>query len=363
MNYKKLIKNSFSQVVPMTSNESFERSVMERETKMNDTKKVVRKKPWVIIAVAAAVMLSVTATAAAFNFDEIFGNSKFRAENAEISSELIANVTNVETYVDNEDYAVNLKAVTGSENSFVAVVEIARKDGQPVEEYWQNAVEVEENSLIDGLNHGVMKGCNFVSETTENNALELIIDFTSVNGQLSGKEITLTNSASFRLKNNDFGKYENAQDSVKIEWWVKFIYEPSEISKTLTCEDLSERVTLYRDVEFFDNKANMEIKSLEVGSLTMIMEYEMYPNIYDIGVFFLHYPEKNSMALIKKDGTEMKVSLISHSYSSQPQKRYTATFAYADSPYSWYSDSDKVLVINLDEIESLRINDKIYKLS
>ena len=52
MNYKKLLKTSFSQIIPPTDIESFEKSVLERTEKM-DKGKVKRFKK-TLVAVAAA---------------------------------------------------------------------------------------------------------------------------------------------------------------------------------------------------------------------------------------------------------------------------------------------------------------------
>ncbi len=369
MSYKRMIKKSFSQVVPETDNESFMKSVMERERVMEYRKKKHTKKPRVIIAIAAAVMLSVTAVATTINFNDIFGNKYYKAENAETANELIANVTNVETYCDNEDYTVNLKGVTGSEDSFVAVIEIARKDGQPVREYWQNCVLFRAEDPTDS---GYIANSRYRTNTREDGALEMIIDCSAFDFMtaktfyedarlyennddkelisLSDKKIELSGDNKFLVYTGE-ERQAYRGEATDLEWSVRFSYEPSEPTKNLICEGSDEKVILYRNVDFFDNKGAMKVNYVRAGSSMLIMEYNFNDNvIYDLSIFYGY--SENTFTLIKKDGTEIQLSL------KGVTDNHAAMFSYIEE-----KDTDVDMVIDLNEIESLRINDKIYKLS
>ncbi|MBQ8903155.1 MAG: hypothetical protein IJY73_02510, partial [Oscillospiraceae bacterium] len=152
MNYNKIFKDAFSSVALQTDEESFVKSVTERKIEMESKKRISFKKPLVAICAAAAALTLGTVGAAAaglISFNEIFGNI-IRTDNAELGEALIGNAENVKWTVSNEDYVVNLKGVTGTNERVMAVVEIARADGTHVEDYLKNKEALEETILLSG---------------------------------------------------------------------------------------------------------------------------------------------------------------------------------------------------------------------
>ena len=134
MNYKKLLKTSFSQIIPPTDIESFEKSVLERTEKMEKGKVKRFKKPLVAVAAAsAALALGVTGAAAAglINFGEIFGGH-LKTDKDYTANELLTCGQNISWTVSDDDYAIEVKGIAGSERDVLISFEIVRKDGKPV---------------------------------------------------------------------------------------------------------------------------------------------------------------------------------------------------------------------------------------
>lgn len=384
------IKNAFEKIVPIKTDDEILMNILntEKPSDIRTTGKQMRlKKP--VIAIAAAMVafsLFITCAAAAglFSFDEIFGNSYLRAENNETSDLLVADVISEKTYSDNEDYTVNLKGVTGSDNNFTAVVEIIRADGKPITDFMKSIgdkdllVTIYDNCKINGVSPRCE--CRFDSIITDNGNIEIMLTCTSDNNEtFSGKEIEISGKDFYVFQNlikkgplvSHYQLYDNEYEELieaypdltddavlELDWGIKFTYIPTENTSTRTYTDFAEKVTVYRGIEEFgDNEVQMTVKSLRLSSAALVMDYECTGHgTYSISIY-CHNPDDNEFVLIKKDGTEIILELSS-SYYGGLDKINTAVFTYSKEKYSGEN-----LVINLDEIEALRINDVTYTLS
>ncbi len=381
MNNRDLIRNAFEKISP---SESLTERTINMERKKSDFKIRPAKKTAWIIAAAIALMLSVTAVAATLDFDEIFGNSYLRAENDETANLLVADIINSEAYSDNKDYIVSLKGVTGSDNNFTAVVEIIRADGKPVTDFMKSIgdkdllVTIYDNCKINNT----MSHCEhrFDSMITDNGNIRILLTCTSDNNEtFSGKEIEISGKdfyvfqqlienrmevSHYQLADNEYEELIEAYPSLtddailELDWGIKFTYIPTESTNTRIYNDFNEKVTLYRGIGIFDdNETEMKINTLRVSSSVLVMDYKCTGHgTYGISTYYHNYDD-NEFVLVKKDGTEIMLELSSSSYGGS-DKINTAVFTYSKERYSGEN-----LVINLDEIEALRINDKIYKLS
>ncbi len=130
MNYKNIFEKSFSDVTPLTDNESIVRNVTERAVNMNEKKKISFKRPLVAIAAAVTTMAVATVSVGATNewdyaavFQQIFGQ---KVEN--VQGNILTEATVMEnTYTDLE---FNLSAVLADRKSVVAIVDVKSLNGE-----------------------------------------------------------------------------------------------------------------------------------------------------------------------------------------------------------------------------------------
>lgn len=286
MNYGKIIKNSFSQVVPATDNDSFRNSIIERNMKMEKKKTIKIQKPVIAVcSVLAALSLGVTGAAAAgiIDFNEIFG-SRIRTENEELGSSLIGNADNLKWSVSDDDYVVNLKGVTGTSENLIAVIEIARADGTPVEDYFNNKDLLAKTNLtsctyvmkIDGDYPDGKAGAGYDTYVNEKGNIEMSIELSGIyhNFEIADKTVLIEGMGFYPASNLIDGKvprektafmaygdaeYRLTQEEqdyldeiavLDLEWSIEFVYNPSEKSvDTLTAKDLSNTARVSSDID------------------------------------------------------------------------------------------------------------------
>ena len=410
MNYKKIIKKSFSQVVPESDNDSFRNSVLERTVKMEKKRKISLKKPMVAVCAAvAALSLGVTAAAAAgiFDFNEIFG-SRIKVENEELGSSLIGNAGDVKWSVSDEDYVVNLKGVTGTGEIAIAVIEIARADGTPVEDYFSNKDLLAVTNLmgaysdckIDGEYPNVGRdGDEYVNEKGN---IEISIEFTGIHHgyNMTGRKISLSGTGFYPAWNlvegevprektafmaYGDGEYQLTQeewdylDSIAVldlDWSIEFVYNPSEKSKDkLIAKDLSEKTLFEVDIDTAHENAdgtltfeNFEIRELEaafeeikISSVGGMLSGNI--DISELAADF--YPSVISRAdvevkLINRDGTESDIMVFMASGTSSTH-RETGNLSFSFE-LEFHANGGQTAV-DLSEIGAISINGTTYELS
>ena len=411
MNYKKIIKNSFSQVVPESNNDSFAKSVLERTVKMENKRKISLKKPVIAIcAVAAALSLGVTAAAATglINFNEIFG-SRIRVENEELGSSLIGNAGDVKWSVSDEDYVVNLKGVTGTGESVIAVIEIARADGTPVEDYFVNTDLLAKTNLmgaysdcrIDGEYPNVGRGDN--EYVNEKGNIEISVEFSGIHQgyNMTDRRISLSGAGFYPAHNliegevprektafmaYGDGEYQLTQeewdylDSIAVldlDWSIEFVYNPSEKSTDkLVAKDLSEKTLLAVDVDTMHENPdgtltfeNFEIRELEAAfdEITISSVGGMLSGNMDISelVAQSYYPNVLSRAdtkvrLINRDGTESDIMVFVTSGTSNTNREAgNLSFSFE---LEFHANGGQTAV-DLSEIGAISVNGTTYELS
>lgn len=410
MNYKKIIKKSFSQVVPESDNDSFRSIVFERTIKMEEKRKISFKKPVVAVCAAvAAISLGATAAAAAgiFDFNEIFG-SRIRVENEELGSSLIGNAGDVKWSVSDEDYVVNLKGVTGTGESVIAVIEIARADGTPVEDYFSNKDLLAVTNLmgaysdckIDGEYPNVGRGGD--EYVNEKGNIEISIEFTGIHHgyNMTGRKISLSGTGFYPAYNLVEGEvprektafmaygdseYQLTQeewdylDSIAVldlDWSIEFVYNPSEKSADkLVAKDLSEKTLLAVDIDTARENAdgtltfeNFEIRELEATfeEITISSIGGMLSGNIDIRklVAQSYYPSVLSRSdtkvkLFNRDGTESDIMVFVTSGTSNTN-RETGNLSFSFE-LEFHANGGQTAV-DLSEIGAISINGTTYEL-
>ncbi len=410
MNYKKLIKESFSQVVPVSDNESFRNNVLERTEKMENRRKISLKKPVIAVCAAvAALSLGVTGAAAAgiIDFNEIFG-SRLRVENEELGSSLIGKAADVKWTTSDEDYVVNLKGVTGSGESAIVVIEIARADGTPVEDYFRNTDLLSKTNLmgaysdcrIDGEYPNIGRGGN--EYVNENGNIEISVEFSGIHHSynMKGRKISLAGTGFYPAYNLIEGEvprektafmaygdseYQLTQeewdylDSIAVldlEWSIEFVYNPSEKSTDkLIAKELSEKTLMAVDIDIAHENSdgtlsfeNFEVRELEAAfdEITISSVGGMLSGNIDISelVAESYYPSlisrfDTNVKLFNRDGTESDIMVFMSSGTSNTN-RETGILSFSFE-IEFHANGGQTAV-DLSEIGGISVNGTVYSL-
>ena len=419
MNYNKIFKDAFSAVVPQSDDESFARSVAERKIRMEKKRKISIKKPIIAVCAAvAAISLGVTGAAAAglFNFNEIFG-STIRTDNAELGEALIGNVENIKWTVSDENYVVNLKGVTGTNERVMAVVEIARADGTPVEDYLKNKDILEETILLSGSkymglsNPDVNLGKSVHTHLNEKGNIEISYQvylgrcdtcgITSLNGErviydgIGFYPASMYDGGVFLGGDYNMigGNYGEPSEEIRqrleelsvlnLDWSMEFDYVPSETSaKTYTVTDLSQPTYFECNVEQWnDNDGDGELEA-DAGEIEILAENERFEVMFDkitvnsIGGTFSakvnlgEYTDPSlyvrplhtgvlDIEFIKNDGTKSDVKVIVTSgTSTAPLETGVMECGY---DFEYHHGGGQT-AIDLSEIRAISINGVVYEL-
>ena len=129
MNYKKIIKDSFSTLAPLTVNEEIIRNVTERAEKMEKKKRIAFKKPLAIIAAAVLTVAAATISVGAATdwdyfgvFGQIFGKS---GEN--IKDNVVPEATVLCDTIDTMDFEI--VAAAADKHSVMIIIDVYPENG------------------------------------------------------------------------------------------------------------------------------------------------------------------------------------------------------------------------------------------
>ncbi len=419
MNYHKIFKDAFSAVSMESSDESFAKSVAERKSNMESKKRISIKKPVIAICAAAAALTLGTVGAAAagiINFNEIFGNT-IRTENAELGEALIGNAENVKWTVSDENYVVNLKGVTGTNERVMAVVEIARADGMSVEDYLKNKDVLEGTILLSGSkylglsNPDVNLGKSVYTYVNESGNIEISYQVylgkydTCGITSLDGERVIYDGIGFYPASIYDGGVYLGGDYNMiggncgepseeirqrleelsvlNLDWSMEFDYVPSETSaKTYTVTDLSQPTYFECEVERWDDKDGDGEYEADEGEIEVIAENERFEVMFDkitvnsIGGTFsakVNLGEYTATDLyvrplhtgvldirfIKNDGTDYDVTVIVTSGTSA--SNFETGIMKCDYDFEYHHGGGQTAV-DLSEISAISINGTVYNL-
>ncbi len=419
MNYHKIFKDAFSAVSLQTSDESFAKSVAERKNNMESKKRISIRKPVIAIcaAVAALTLGTVGAAAAGFiNFNDIFGNT-IRTDDAELGEALIGNAENVKWTVSDKDYVVNLKGVTGTNERVMAVVEIARADGTPVEDYFKNKDVLGETILLSGSkymglsNPDVNLGKSIYTYVNEIGNIEISYQIylgtydTCGITALDGERVIYDGIGFYPASILDGGTYLGGDYNMiggnygepseeirqrleelsvlNLDWSMEFDYVPSETSaKTYTVTDLSQPSYFECEVERFNDKDGDGELEADAGEIEVIAENERFEVMFDeitvnsLGGTFSakvnlgEYTASDlyvsplhtgvlDISFIKNDGTEYDVTVIVTSGTSG--NNFETGIMKCGYDFEYHHGGGQTAV-DLSEISAISINGTVYNL-
>lgn len=300
----------------LSDDELLQATLRKADKAMEENKrKGIRKPVMVVCAVAAVVALGVTGAAAAgvLRFDELFGK-KITAPTEQLANDLMGAASDVDIVCSDENYEVLLKGVTGTENSVLASIGVARRDGKPVCE----SVNIADFSAWCA-DSDMSRSIEYSSEVLDDGSVCFTVEYSmdltgfSENEGLAGKNIVMS-----------FTGLE-VSEGAALDFSVEFTYEPSEESlKRLSCTDLSERCTVLfsvsgeegelptgRDIPFEVRLTAIDLRA-ETGIISGCFDLGGYDfEKYVINTFMC----RNDVQLIMADGSTMAVSLGGYRYT------------------------------------------------
>lgn len=386
---------------------------------MESKKRISIKKPVIAICAAAAALTLGTVGAAAagiINFNEIFGNT-IRTDDAELGEALIGNAENVKWTVSDDDYVVNLKGVTGTNERVMAVVEIARADGTPVDDYFKNKDILEETILLSGTkymglsNPDVNLGKSVYTYVNESGNIEISYQvylgkydtcgITSLDGERVIYDgigfypasiydgVTYLGGDYNMIGGNPGEPSEEIRQRLEqlsvlnLDWSMEFDYVPSETSaKTYTVADLSQPTYFECEVERWDDKDGDGEYEADEGEIEVIAENERFEVMFDkitvnsIGGTFsakvnlgeytapdlyvrpLH-TDVLDIRFIKNDGTDYDVTVIVSSGTSA--SNFETGIMKCGYDFEYHHGGGQT-AIDLSEISAISINGTVYNL-
>lgn len=371
-----------------------------------------------IVCTSAAVFavmicgLTVAAAAGVFDFKEVFGKFINVIDSSRASS--LAAASDTLTYkVSDDDYMIRVKGITGSQQSIIAVVELCRKDGEPVSEYFANPTdETHLTCLWRELKMTNTMGCGYGFYVNDAGNIEFHFDIDS-NESLNGQTFTACgenfyptysfwnfcdeNQTSY-LKTHDFSGYvapdekgiygsdsppKEVDDSsvlaLKLEWEFSFEYQASEDSlKTKSCIEPAEPFTLHKNNSTLDpdyissldlddehkafiSDSAITVKRIDIGSLGGSIEIGMELSEYEQSHFinpvsYFNSPNtENEMFLCLENGETLPVQMDGSSGSNN-NGVFTGTWNVS------YGSGGIKEIADLEKVTAISINGTVYEL-
>lgn len=410
-----IIKKAFEQVKPT---EELVDSVLSFKSEAVRRKKISVKRIFCTAAAACAVLvcgMTAAAVTGLIDFEAIFGDH-IRVDDSELASSLVGTVSNFKYKVSDDDYKIDIKGVTGSDNAVTIVAEISRVDGEPVVKHFANPVPPDERNLEclwsedDIFLTGYSGSWRYYINEAGN--IEIFKEFES-ESRISGKKITVEGenfypAFAYRDFKNDcnvsyikwddynFSGYAQRDENggitgehivpadiddsgviaLSLEWKFSFKYTASDKSaevKSLTApeENFIVKPTVYGHIHQTEShhlsdldRIACEIAAvptyIEAGSIDVIInfEYEMteYDNNPDYSIGFFDN-DSNEVYIILKDGEHVRCSLDSG--SGKPD----GNIYKSSCRLRYFDESNKRIFINVDDIAALSINGTVYELN
>lgn len=357
MNNSELIKNAFEDIAP--SEELLEK-VKSSRTAENRNRPRLRKGIIIPTALCFAACLGVTAAAVTGNldFDVIFGD-RIKVSDSELAEELVGKVSNVKYSVSDDDYIVSVAGVTGGADSCYAVIEISRKDGTPVTEYFQNPADYDYEALSwihggfniknpIGLSANLSAGAGLDTSITADGKIIFKLDIDGDGSEpLSGKliaaegdtlvwinrftELCIEKNSYYGMNKGEWGFFDKDTNepvqtdissvvAIPLKWSISFKYTASDKSLDfLTCKAPEEKAFFRlkspdeigdRIYEGGSERYEFEctVKLIEISPTGGRMDIEFSCNENNNFFTGVETGTENEMYLVRTDGSQIPVS-------------------------------------------------------
>ena len=347
---KQRIIDAYDKITPIRSDDEIVHVITGKAGNM-EKKKIRFRKPLVAVCAAVTALgLGVTAAGAAgiIDFRSMFGG-RIIAHDESVDSALLADISNVKVYSENEQYTLELGGVISTGSIIAGSCELIRTDGAPVAEYmydidtskrfdsgdWWNTLYDENGEMIQFTEHG---------------GIEMYLGFVmNENGNIN---CNFHFNASDIIENAERAEITFSADWIKTEdnrpfmMSVGFDLAPSnEAIVRKTIADNSEPITLSDRTE-----AKVIHGSFDCLSGCFTLEYEAGSDGLDFD---------DGVTLILNDGEEIHIHLWNMTYISNNNGNTEETFHFV------YSDEldGNITAVNADEITAVSIKGTIFELA
>ena len=370
----------------------------------NHTAKKRSFRPAAAIAAAAVLMVGgVTAAAATglLNINDMFGG-RISAQDEQLAQGLVGAAKDFTWTTSDDDYAIELKGVTGSESDMLLMYEIVRTDGRPVTDFMTNIPE--DRGLVGFVEVGFSDENAFSTAMSDNqyavNEQGNIEIFNRIitNGDLRGQQYSVNGVNLYpyhelwiflqRQKDNIFmwdyhtdehpiGFYSHesfkankpvdiALDDERIiglelTWSIDFTYSPSDIttlSKTISTEDTAFAVYRRNPYKNSIETLNCTIAKNHFSCVGGWLECEYFGEA-NIGDF----DKQNEVHLITEDNMLIPCSFVNRGYSTDySEVKSGVTTLDVEIRYSETADAP-ITAIDISEITAISINGETFPLA
>lgn len=410
------IKKAFENMTPP---EELVERVLSFETDKNaapvNHRRSGRKIYGSMAAVIAAAVCGIGGAAAAgiIDFREVFGEY-IRADDGELADSLAGSARDFNYKVSDEAYKIELKGVTGTEKSIIAIAEISRVDGESVTDHFANPTDEKlldnlwyNRTVTNTLGGGGSGGCYI----NDKGNIEIYNDF-SGSSILTGKTVSVEGENfypmaaywDFRQENEvgyfrwrDFSGYVDASEgrygsdnyipapvddsvvmSLDLEWEFSFKYQPSDNALKTVSNISSEGFPYYQDIYEMEENDSGSYESqegsltvaenmvqnvhIEIGSVGGVLEFEYPVNEYEAAnnfspmTYSILKSKHNDFYLIMKDGSTMPVWI-------DGSRGSTLNGLYECSMNVHYGSVEEMKeIVDVDKVESISLSGVVYEL-
>lgn len=388
------IKAYFDGFVPEHSPEQIAGAVIQaaKESKRR------RIRPIVAAAAAAVVMTAGVSAAAAtglLNINEIFGG-RITAEDETLAGALVGAAKDFTWTVSDEDYAIGLKGVTGSESDMLLMYEIVRTDGKPVTDFMTN---IPEDGILKGFIDISFSDENAFSAACDTNVYCVneqgnieVFNRIITNGDLTGqhysvrgtnlypeqqmwdylqhKDIGITMYTPLEGSERPVGFYKKTEPAgielndeniigLELSWSIDFTYSPSEAARLSKAIKEDAEISVSRWLARTGGLDTLECKvtkshfSCVGGWIEAEYRGEATIGIYD--------DKHNDIYLLTDSGEQLPCTFVGWgsrtSYIGEPVTSIDIEVRYGE-----YSDGP-ITAIDISEITAISINGETFPLA
>lgn len=360
-------------------------------------------RPAAAIAAAAVLMVGgVTAAAATglLNINDMFGG-RISAQDEQLAQGLVGAAKDFTWTTSDDDYAIELKGVTGSESDMLLMYEIVRTDGRPVTDFMTNIPEDGELDMFTDISFSdhspyMMKGSDmyFINEDGNVDIYYRIVTNGNITGEhysqksvnlypekmlwdyLQHKDVGIVMHMPREWSDRPIGFYNDEAFNDKtpldipindeniigleLEWSIDFTYYPSDIaalSKSIPEEDADVEVTHWKSLvgglETLDCNVTYSHFSCVGGWLEVEYAGEAY-----IGA---NYGGHNEVYLLMDNDEIHPCSFVGRGqgtfYEDEAVTRIDIEVRYGDAA------EDTISAVDIEKIKAVYINGKTFPLA
>lgn len=386
------IRAYYDHIKPEMEAEEILQYVKQNSKRKSRKKSVLRTCMGFSVAVVVFCVAIISAGAAGvLNFNEIFGTC-FQTSEEGLENELLGMTTEVKEIVPNEEYAVVLNGVSGSDKSVIFNFEVIRKDGTPVNEYFTDEAEkvfslwectMENGEIKQEFSHVYQD--MYINEEG-NISVFVKCDQTDSYTSLAGKKIVFKGGSFFDFddysaycKKNGvpLGRCVNEEEIGETilsldEWEVEFVYQPSEKAlMTVSCENVNFEVPFYAEIVEFkmDGETISHEEPYCMEFMIMDMELSCTGGVFNIqyrsekpgySEYTWNMSPKNDVYIITAEGEKIPLYVEAGVYDFPDNAQQITESVIIE--YRSNENEDIPVALDVEMISAVSFNGVVYSL-